>query len=110
MECRGNTRDALRAVGIDAVSCDLLDDVSGSPHHIKGDVFAHLESVPDGYYDLGICHPDCTWFTICAAWAYNDPDFVKYPGVGYHQKTKTGTLTGEARRAKRDGAYRDFLR
>jgi len=27
-----------------------------------------------------------------------DPDYIKYPGVGYHQKVKETTLTGAARR------------
>lgn len=58
MECMGNTRDALRFVGIDAYSCDLLPDVGDSMFHITGDIMAHLMGVPDGYYDLGIFHPD----------------------------------------------------
>jgi len=105
MECRGNTRDALRAVGVAAWSCDLLPDVSGSPYHITGDIMAHLMEVPDGYYDLGIFHPDCTIYTGAAAWAFKDPDFVKYPEVGYHQKVKPGTLTGQARRDEQEKQF-----
>jgi hypothetical protein len=48
--------------------------------------------------DLGIFHPDCTYLTNSAAWAFSDPDFDRYPGVGYHQRVQPGTLTGQARR------------
>jgi hypothetical protein len=34
----------------------------------------------------------CTYLTVSAAWAFNDPDFARYPGVGYHQRPKPGTL------------------
>ena len=49
-------------------------------------------------FDLMIAHPPCTYFTVAAAWALQDPNYSKYPGVGYHQKVKAETLTGEARR------------
>lgn len=51
-----------------------------------------------------IAHPDCTYLTNSAAWAYNDPDFERYPGTGYHQRVKEGTLVGAARRAAREEA------
>lgn len=50
----------------------------------------------------------CTWLTVSAAWAFNDPDFKSYPGVGYHQKVKPGTLTGQARRDARAVALDNF--
>lgn len=55
-------------------------------------------------------HPMCTWLTVSAAWAFNDPDFDRYPGVGYHQKVKPDTLTGRARRDARDEAIENFKR
>lgn len=39
-----------------------------------------------------------------------DPDFERYPGIGYHQKVKEGTLTGAARRAAHDEALENFIR
>src|SRR5690606_39218207 len=60
--------------------------------------------------DLAIFHPTCTYLTNSAAWAFNDPDFERYPGVGYHQRVKPGTLTGAARRAARKSALDDVRR
>lgn len=52
-------------------------------------------------WDLIIAHPTCTYLTGAAEWAYADPDFNRYPGVGYHQRVQPDTLTGAARRAAR---------
>lgn len=97
METSGMVRRAMRARGIDAYSCDLLPAVDASPHHIQGDVFDYLD---DGW-DGAIFHPTCTYLTISAEWAYKDPDYIRYPGVGYHQKVKPDTLVGTARREAR---------
>lgn len=56
METSGRTRDALRARGHDAVSCDLLPTDVPGPHY-QGDVF---DIIGDGW-DLGIFHPTCTY-------------------------------------------------
>jgi hypothetical protein len=96
----GHMREAFRRRGWDAWSCDLVPARDGSPHHIQGDVLGVLG---DGW-DLGIFHPDCTYLTCSAEWAYADPDFERYPGVGYHQKIKPGTLVGVARREAREKA------
>lgn len=37
-EYSGRVREAFRALGHDAWSCDLLDSEDDSPYHIKGDV------------------------------------------------------------------------
>jgi hypothetical protein len=97
-ECSGVVRRAFRALGHDAWSCDLLPAVDGSPHHLQCDVLSVLN---DGWWDLGIFHPVCTYLTNSAEWAYKDPDFTRYPGVGYHQKLKPETLFGVARRQAR---------
>lgn len=52
----------------------------------------------------------CTYLTVSAAWAYRDPDFARYPGVGYHQKVKPETLTGAARREAREREVENFRR
>ncbi len=102
MEQFGHTREAYRRRGHQAWSCDLMPTRDGSPYHIQDDVRRHLRRAPDGCpWDLAIFHPDCTFFTNSAAWAFRDPDFDRYPGVGYHQKVKPGTLVGQARRDAR---------
>jgi hypothetical protein len=89
-ESSGKTRDAFLALGHDAISCDLLPTTSPGPHH-EGDV---REILDDGF-DLMIAHPDCTYLTNSAEWAYKD---VQTKNI------KPGTLIGAARRAARDEA------
>lgn len=56
-EFSGIVREAFKARGHDAWSCDYLDtEIPGQ--HIKGDV---LEILNDGW-DLMIAHPPCTYF------------------------------------------------
>ena len=93
----GTVRRAFAAHGHDAWSCDLLPAEDDSPNHITGD----LLDVLNGDWDLAIFHPPCTYLTNAAAWALCDPDYYRWPGVGYHQKIKPETLTGAARRAAR---------
>ena len=96
----GRLREAFRSRGHDAWSCDLEPARDGSPHHFQCDVLTvlgmhHGISHPNPYrWDLAIFHPDCTYQTNSAAWAYSDGP--------YHQKVKPGTLVGAARRAARE--------
>lgn len=101
METSGATRRAFQSAGCDVFSCDLLPAQDSGERHLVGDVFAMLDLLTACGWkpDLALFHPDCTWLTVSAAWALKDPDFIKYPGVGYHQRVKPGTLTGAARRA-----------
>ncbi|MCC6650641.1 MAG: DNA cytosine methyltransferase [Candidatus Eisenbacteria bacterium] len=62
-EFSGVVREAMRARGHDAVSCDLLPAEDGSPHHVQGDVLALLG---DGW-DLAVFHPPCTRLTVAGA-------------------------------------------
>lgn len=120
METSGELRRRFAAKGHHVISCDLLSAQDGADEfilgggishpddmpkqtHIVGDVFDALNflGVNNCWPDMAIFHPTCTYLTISAAWAFKDPDFAKYPGVGYHQKVKPGTLTGAARRAAR---------
>lgn len=55
-EFSGTVRDAFRALGHDAVSCDLLPSDRPGPH-MQGDV---LSLLPEGW-DLMIAHPPCTY-------------------------------------------------
>jgi hypothetical protein len=99
----GKVRDAFRRRGHAAWSCDLAADANDSDFHLQQDVITVLHG-PFGPWDLAIFHPDCTYLTCSAEWAYKDPDFERYPGVGYHQKLKPGTLFGAARRKARADA------
>jgi hypothetical protein len=94
----GRLREAFRSRGHDAWSCDLEPARDGSPHHLQCDVL----SVLDRGWDMAVFHPDCTYFANSAAWAFRDPDYDRWPGIGYHQKIRPGTLTGTARRAARE--------
>jgi hypothetical protein len=55
-EFSGAVRDAFRALGCDAWSCDLLPTERPGPH-IQGDVRDHLA---DGWDMLIVCNPPCT--------------------------------------------------
>lgn len=107
-ECSGAVRRALRRLGFDAWSVDIQEARDGSPYHLLGDIWDHVG--PEWGWHFGIFHPPCTYLTNSAAWAFNDPDFDKYPGVGYHQRVKPGTLVGKARRDARDAALADVQR
>ncbi len=105
-EFSGTVREAFNArAGVYAMSCDLLPARDGRvDYHYRGDV---RDVLADGW-DLLIAHPPCTYLTNSAEWAYKDPDFDRYPGVGYHQRLKPGTLFGAARRAARVEAVEFF--
>lgn len=107
METSGELRGRLQRMGHQAISCDLLPADDGETRwHRQGDVFATLEAlIAAGWCpDAGMFHPTCTYLTSSAEWALKDPDYVRYPGVGYHQRVKPGTLTGQARRSARQEA------
>ena len=61
-EFSGIVRDAFKARGHDAWSCDLLPTEKPG-NHIQGDVLKHLE---DGW-DLMIAHPPCTHLAVSGA-------------------------------------------
>jgi hypothetical protein len=58
-EYSGTVRDAFRARGHDAISCDLLPTDVPGPHY-QGDV---QEILRDGW-DLMIAHPPCTYLSV----------------------------------------------
>lgn len=92
-ETSGIVRDAFLRKGHIAVSCDLLPTERPGSHY-QGNV---MDIINEGW-DLMIAHPDCTYLTASAAWAFGDGP--------YHQKVKPGTLVGKARREARDQALR----
>lgn len=68
-ECSGTVREAFRARGHDAISCDIQDtDIPGP--HIKGDVIEVL----DYGWDMMIAHPPCTRLANSGVrWLHNPP-------------------------------------
>lgn len=103
-ESSGAVRDAFNAFGHVATSCDMLATETPGDHY-TGDV---RDIIGNGW-DLIIAHPPCTFLNVAAAWAFSDPDFVKFPGVGYHQKVKPETLVGKDRREAQRRAL-EFVR
>ncbi|WP_454260324.1 hypothetical protein [Pseudoxanthomonas mexicana] len=61
-EYSGRVRDAFRALGHDAMSCDLLPTEVPGPHY-QGDV---RDVLGDGW-DLMIAHPPCTHLAVSGA-------------------------------------------
>ena len=87
-EFSGIVREAFKAKGHDAWSCDLLDtEIPGQ--HYKGDVF---DIINDGW-DLMIAHPPCT--------------FLSNAGIAYFNETKYGAKAIERKEKRLEGA--DFF-
>jgi hypothetical protein len=97
-ESSGTVREAFRALGHNAWSCDLQTADDGSPYHYQCDIW----EVVSQQWDMAIFHPSCTFLTISAAWAFTDGP--------YHQQVKPETLVGQARRDARDQALDDVRR
>jgi hypothetical protein len=67
-EFSGTVREAFRAKGHDAWSCDLLPTEIPTKYHIQGDVLQHLN---EGW-DMMIAHPPCTYLSNAGVrWLYN---------------------------------------
>lgn len=62
-EYSGIVREAFRAAGHDAISCDILPALDDSPNHYQGDVLDILE---DGW-DMLVGHPPCTHLAVSGA-------------------------------------------
>jgi hypothetical protein len=62
-EFSGVVRQAFRAAGHDAWSCDLLPAEDGSPYHLQCDVLEVLAQP----WDLAIFHPPCTYLANSGA-------------------------------------------
>lgn len=63
-EYSGRVRDAFRAMGHDAWSCDLLPSEGDPSHHIQSDA---LQVIAGSRWDLMIAHPPCTYLTYAGA-------------------------------------------
>lgn len=70
-EYSATVRDAFRALGHDAWSCDILPTDGDPQWHIQGDA---LEAVNGQHWDLLIAHPPCTYLTNSGVtWLHKDP-------------------------------------
>ena len=70
-EYSGTVRDAFKANGHDAWSCDILPTESPG-NHIQGDV---LKILDDGW-DMMIGHPPCTYISFAGTRHWNNPGRV----------------------------------
>jgi hypothetical protein len=69
-EYSGRVRDAFRARGHDAWSCDLLPTDADPQWHIQGDA---IEIVYGQEWDLMVAHPPCTYLTNSGVtWLHKD--------------------------------------
>lgn len=69
-EYSGRTREAFRARGHDAWSCDLLPSEDNSLHHFVGDVFEFARTTQ---WDMMIAHPPCTYLANSGVrWLWRD--------------------------------------
>lgn len=98
------TRAAFEAHGHDVWTCDLLPARDNSTKHFQCDVWEVLGMD----WDMAVLHPMCTYLAVSSSWALKDADFLRYPGVGYHQKVKPSTLTGSARREAQAREFENF--
>lgn len=71
-EFSGVVREAFRARGFDAWSCDLLPAEDGSPFHLQRDVRTVLGDTGNWAWDLMIAHPPCTHLAVSGARWFKD--------------------------------------
>ena len=70
-EYSATVRDAFRALGHDAWSCDILPTDGDPRWHIEGDALAVVYGQD---WDLMIAHPPCTYMTNAGVtWLHKDP-------------------------------------
>lgn len=82
-EYSATVRDAFRALGHDAWSCDLLPSERDPRWHIQGDVIAHLEDMPPCHYDLLIGHPLCTYLAVSGARWWKGREVKQWRGLRF---------------------------
>jgi len=63
-ESSGTVREAFRANGHDAWSCDLLPADDDSEYHMQGD---GIDAIKSQQWNLIICHPPCTHLAVSGA-------------------------------------------
>lgn len=75
-EFSGTVRDKFAAAGFNAMSCDLLASETPGQHY-QGDIFDILY---DGWADLAILHPPCTYLSVSGMHWNKNPKSERYGG------------------------------
>ena len=96
-EHSGTVKKAFLEKGHKVTSCDLKPCEIDPKTHYEGNILDILEQD----WDMMIAHPECTFLTCSAEWAYGDGP--------YHMKLKPDTLVGNARRIARQQAIEFFM-
>lgn len=83
-EYSGTVRDAFRAKGHTAWSCDIIPCDTGSDYHMQCDVL----SVLDYGWDLMIAHPPCTHLSVSGARHFKEKiaDGRQQEGIDFFMK------------------------
>lgn len=77
-EYSGIEREAFRALGHDAISCDLLDTDIPGPHY-KGDI---RDILKDGF-DLAVLHPPCTHLAVSGARWFKEKEREQQEAIAF---------------------------
>lgn len=80
-EYSGIVRDAFRALGHDAMSCDVLPTEKPGPHY-EGDV----RKVLNAKWDLMIAHPPCTHLAVSGARWFKDKKSEQIEALDFVQE------------------------
>lgn len=81
-EYSGRVREAFRALGHDAISCDLLPSEDNSEFHHMGSV----DDVLHYAWDLVIAHPPCTHLSVSGARWWKDKQKEQAEGIAFFLK------------------------
>jgi len=79
-EFSGTVREAFRALGHDAWSCDILPTEISGPH-----IQADLLSILNDGWDLMIAHPPCTHLAVSGARWWKDKQTEQAQALGFVQ-------------------------
>lgn len=83
-EFSATVRDAFRARGFDAWSCDLLPTEGDPRWHIQGDAVEVARMEPRwGYWTLAIFHPPCTHLAVSGARWFKDKQTEQAEALGF---------------------------
>lgn len=83
-EFSATVRDAFRARGFDAWSCDLLPTEGDPRWHIQGDARDVARMEPRwGRWDLMIAHPPCTHLAVSGARWFKDKQAEQADALGF---------------------------
>jgi hypothetical protein len=78
-EFSGRVRDAFRAKGHDAWSCDILETEGDPAYHLQMDVLGAIESILG--WDLMIAFPPCTYLAVAGARWWPDRQQEQYEAL-----------------------------